>query len=332
MAEIVLGIGTSHGPMLTTPADKWNLRVPDDLRSQHHFRSKVWSFDELVAERREENFGAQAQPDVWRERHAACHRAIGRLADIFAEARIDVAVIVGNDQNEIFNDQLMPTLSVFVGEEIQSTFPSQERLARMPPGIAISIPGYTPDPGATYPAQPELGMRILETCVGRGYDPVALRTMPRNVTPHAFGFVYRQIMRDKPPPSVPVIINTFYPPNQPSAKRCLELGGVLVDAIRSWDSPARVALIASGGLTHFVIDEDVDKAFIDAIRDKRASDAANIDESVLQDGTSEMKNWIPVVGAMAQLRFEPEVLDYVPCYRSEAGTGNAMGFICWKPA
>ena len=23
-------------------------------------------------------------------------------------------------------------------------------------------------------------------------------------------------------------------------------------------------------------------------------------------------------------------IDYVPCYRSEAGTGNAMGFVYWK--
>jgi 3-O-methylgallate 3,4-dioxygenase len=25
------------------------------------------------------------------------------------------------------------------------------------------------------------------------------------------------------------------------------------------------------------------------------------------------------------------VVDYVPCYRTPAGTGNAMGFVYWKP-
>jgi 3-O-methylgallate 3,4-dioxygenase len=24
-------------------------------------------------------------------------------------------------------------------------------------------------------------------------------------------------------------------------------------------------------------------------------------------------------------------VDYVPCYRSEAGTGNAMAFVYWRP-
>jgi len=43
-----------------------------------------------------------------------------------------------------------------------------------------------------------------------------------------------------------------------------------------------------------------------------------------------MKNWVPVAGAMAQLGLTPHIVDYVPCYRSEAGTGNAMGFVYWK--
>jgi 3-O-methylgallate 3,4-dioxygenase len=33
---------------------------------------------------------------------------------------------------------------------------------------------------------------------------------------------------------------------------------------------------------------------------------------------------------MADLGYEPNVVDYVPCYRSEAGTGNAMGFAYWR--
>jgi hypothetical protein len=327
VAEIVLGIGTSHGPMLNTPAEKWDLRVPSDHTSPLHFRGKVWSFAELAAARGGESFGLDLQS--WRTRHAACHRAIQHLADMFESARVDVAIIVGNDQMEIFSDALMPALSVFTGSEIVSTPHSDERLARMPPGIAISMPGYTPDGGASYPGHPAFGARILEECMASGYDPVALKSMPKGVTPHAFGFIYRQIMRDKPPPNVPVILNTFYPPNQPSARRCLDLGGVLANAIRSWESSARVAIVASGGLSHFVIDEDLDKTFVEAIRAGRADDAADIGEDILQDGTSELKNWFPVIGAMNEAGLKADVVDYVPCYRSEAGTGNAMGFVCW---
>jgi 3-O-methylgallate 3,4-dioxygenase len=44
-----------------------------------------------------------------------------------------------------------------------------------------------------------------------------------------------------------------------------------------------------------------------------------------------MKNWIPVAGMMADLGFDMELVDYVPCYRSEAGTGTGNTFVAWRP-
>ena len=35
-------------------------------------------------------------------------------------------------------------------------------------------------------------------------------------------------------------------------------------------------------------------------------------------------------GALAATGFKMKLLDYVPCYRSEAGTGNAMAFATWS--
>lgn len=40
----------------------------------------------------------------------------------------------------------------------------------------------------------------------------------------------------------------------------------------------------------------------------------------------------PVYGAMSQIGAAMTLVDYVPCYRSEAGTGNAMGFVYWDAA
>jgi 3-O-methylgallate 3,4-dioxygenase len=100
--------------------------------------------------------------------------------------------------------------------------------------------------------------------------------------------------------------------------------------IQEWQSDARVALIASGGLTHFVIDEQVDQLFFDALRARDIARVADLGEHVYQDGTSEMKNWVPVAGAMADRGLPPTIVDYVPCYRSVAGTGNAMAFVYWQ--
>jgi hypothetical protein len=57
---------------------------------------------------------------------------------------------------------------------------------------------------------------------------------------------------------VPVMVNTYYPPNQPTPKRCYAFGQAVRKAIESWDSNKRVALMASGGLSHVVIDEEID--------------------------------------------------------------------------
>ena len=155
----------------------------------------------------------------------------GRLAEVFAQVKPDVAVIIGNDQKEIFRDATTPALSVFFGDTIVNTMMSDERLAALPPGIAVSVPGHIPPGGASYPGAPDLGRHIIETLTADEFDVTVLTQLPHDETPHAFGFIYRQIMLDAVVPSVPVILNAFYPPNQPTVKRCCAIGKSLVKAV-----------------------------------------------------------------------------------------------------
>jgi 3-O-methylgallate 3,4-dioxygenase len=179
---------------------------------------------------------------------------------------------------------------------------------------------------------PELGKHITECLMDEEFDITAIKRLPGDETPHAFGFVFRQIMNDRVVPTVPVLVNTFYGPNQPRARRCVSFGRALGRAIESWPSDVRVAVIASGGLTHFAIDESVDRKFLAAIESGRIDSVAEMKEATFQAGTSELKNWIPVAAAMETARLKPTIVDYVPCYRSIAGTGNAMGFVHWLPS
>lgn len=330
MAEIVLGLATSHGPMLVTETEAWDLRVPADKASMHAWKGERWSFDQLVAARADEHFAGQITSDVKKARHARSQEAIEALADRFAAAKVDIAVIFGNDQMEIFDDRLIPAFAVFTGDTITNHEFPPERMAKLPPGIDVSVAGYIPRGGADYAGHPALAEHIVSAVMDDGFDVATMKAMPKPETPHAFGFVYRRIMRDRPCASVPLLINTFYPPNTPRIARCEAFGQAVLRAVKSWDSDLRVALIASGGLTHFVIDESVDRLFLDAIRTRDLRGIRALGEAVFEDGTSEMKNWVPLVGAMATLGLEPDVVDYVPCYRSEAGTGNAMAFVTWQ--
>jgi len=336
MAKIVLGIATSHGPMLSMPWEQWAARVPADKQAESHpFRGEFYPFDALVKLRKGEHLSDEITKEKWRSRSEACHAAIQALAAKYEEVAPDVAVIIGNDQRELFTEDNNPALAVYFGETIENRPRTPEQIAMLPPGISVAERGHAPPEDAVYPGLPGLGRHIVESVMAQGFDVSVSSRLPNgsgyaNGIPHAYGFVYRQIMKDEVIPNVPVILNTFYPPNQPSAARCYAFGKAIKAAIESWGDDKRVAVFASGGLSHFVIDEELDRTVLDALKTNDADTLIAIPENRYQSGSSEIKNWIPLSAVMTACGMDMTLVDYVPCYRSEAGTGNAMGFAYWQ--
>ena len=128
-------------------------------------------------------------------------------------------------------------------------------------------------------------------------------------------------------PTVPIMLNTYYPPNQPTPRRCYAMGQALRQAVESWPEDLRVAVIASGGLSHFVIDEALDHQIIAAMQNHDAATLTSLPRERLDSGNAEIRNWIATAGAVEHL--DMQLIDYMPCYRSPAGTGCAMGFAVW---
>ncbi len=93
-------------------------------------------------------------------------------------------------------------------------------------------------------------------------------------------------------PIVPVCINTYYPPNQPTPRRCYKLGQAIRAAVESYPGDKRVGIIGSGGLSHFVVDEALDRGFIDMLRRKDAAGIQALPREKLNSGSSEIRNWI----------------------------------------
>jgi AcrR family transcriptional regulator len=335
MARIRFGLATSHGPMLSIPPEYWVDRVSADRENpRHFFKGKPYSFDEMVELRRGEQLADQITPETAQARHERCQKAIRRLADFFDEHRPDAAVLVGNDQMEVFTGDHVPALAMFWGDYVEGHPRTPEFLAKLNRGVARAEADRTPPVYTQYPCLPALGKHMIESAIAEGFDVAQLRRLTVgeigvNSAPHAYGFVYRRIMRDHVVPHVPVFVNTFYPPNQPPVARCFALGRALARAVASWPEDWSVAVIASGGLTHFVVDEELDTCILDGIKKGDVAALCRIPESMFQSGTSEIKNWIVAAGAMAEAGLSINLLDYVPCYRSEAGTGSAMGFAQW---
>jgi len=91
-----------------------------------------------------------------------------------------------------------------------------------------------------------------------------------------------------------------------------------------------VALVASGGLSHFVVDEELDRGVLSALEKKDAEALKATPRERLFSAASETLNWIALGGAMQRSDLRMELLDYVPVYRSPAATGGGWAFAQWK--
>jgi 3-O-methylgallate 3,4-dioxygenase len=324
MAQIVLGMAVPHSGMLGKSPDTWPEDGERDRKNNAlWFRNQSWTFAELKAHRANEDFGPALMLEERRARGQRATRALDEMRRVYRETKADVAIILAKDQKEMFID-VSPCFAIFTGETMENG----------PPGRSV----YAPDKPVSYAAHPELALHLLQSFQNDGFDfAEVLKWSPNTwlqnkpIVPHGFGFIYHQIMSDEPPPSVPIFLNCFFPPNQPTMARSLQFGKSLFEAIKAWDSDKRVAIIASGGLTHFVCDEQLDQRFLKDFANCDFDDLVSIDNRSYQSGTSEVKLYVPILWAMQQLGSKMQLVDYVPCYRTEAGTGEGFAFMYWQP-
>ncbi|MBO0688920.1 MAG: hypothetical protein J2P40_05010 [Candidatus Dormibacteraeota bacterium] len=330
MGRVTLGLASSHSPQLSTVAGEWGLHVERDRRNANlHFRGRVFDFDGLREARSGEQLDRQLAAEVVEERFQRCDRAVAELRDRLQAARPDVLIVVGDDQRELFLDDGTPALAVFWGDSVQCIPPSEQ--APVPAGLQWSR-AVNRGRHEAYRCDSELGLHLVESLVAEDFDVAQLREQPpgRSIG-HAFNFVHNRLQPEGAIPIVPLLVNTYYPPNQPRADRCYALGQALGRAIERWDGghgDTTVGIVASGGLSHFVVDEELDGRVLDALRARSRGRAAELRQDELVSGTSEIRNWLVVAGATEHL--ELDTLEYVPCYRSEAGTGVGMGFASWS--
>src|SRR5262249_15050101 len=101
-------------------------------------------------------------------------------------------------------------------------------------------------------------------------------------------------------------------------------------AIRSWSEDRRVAVIAVGGMSHPVVDEELDRRLLDGLASGDPAPVIREPEAMFRARAAQIKNWIVAAGALAHAGLDMLLIDYVPCVRTEAGTGNAMAFAVWS--
>ena len=317
MAKIVLGLGTSHSPQLSVRATRWSLMREKDERDPR------MDYQGLL-KRAKAGIDQDLTQSKMQERDDACLKAIGDLGRMLEDARPDVVVIFGDDQKEQFYDDNMPTFAIYHGKSIPVVRHSGRNTSDWK---AEEIKGWA-ETEPEYPACSELGEHLIKSLVDNEFDVTRCNRLREEIgVGHAFSFLYRRLLPGSHVPMVPVMINTYYPPNQPTPRRCYSLGQTVRQAIESWDDNSRVAVIASGGLSHTVIDEELDQITIKALTTQNKEELYRLPREKLRGGTSEILNWVALAGVMEQSPMK--LIDYIPTYRSPAGTGCGMAFAYW---
>lgn len=159
----------------------------------------------------------------------AAHRFRDGLAearDALAAARPDAVVVIGSNHFRGMFLDLMPAFTVGVGE--------------------VHGAGEAGTPGGPLPVDTDLARGLVDGLVADGFDPAfSLRL----TVDHGITHSLQHLVPDLDVPIVPVVINMFAPP-LPSLRRCRALGSALRDAVLGDGHDKRVAVIASGGLSH----------------------------------------------------------------------------------
>jgi aromatic ring-opening dioxygenase catalytic subunit (LigB family) len=250
-------------------------------------------------------------PEDERNRVSVAFRELGRR---MAAACPDVLIEVSPDHWVNFHLENIPAVCIGVGATHEG--PPEPFLKEYPHREMAGHPGFAE--------------HLVKTALQEGFEPAFSYRLKLD---HGFCIPLWRMELAKLPALVPMIVNSIEPP-LPSLERCLRWGGMLRAAIESHPQPLRVAVLASGGLSHSIgertmgrIDEAFDRECIRLLShtDEKAL-IRYLNDAVPKagNGTDEVRNWLVAHGAAAGRGFE--LVDYLPVPSVYVG----CGFASWK--
>ncbi|MEX2431660.1 MAG: hypothetical protein WD645_07060, partial [Dehalococcoidia bacterium] len=161
MAKIVLGIGSSHSPMLMQPPEMWPVHAEGDKRNRELCfppTGEQMSYEEGL-ERADPSLAKLITQERFNQQHANLAQAIDGLRKTFAEVKPDIAVIVGDDQDEMLFEDNMPTFMVYWGDSFK--FIPRNVPTDASPAAKASAEGYGSE-SYEVPVVSDLGRHIIE--------------------------------------------------------------------------------------------------------------------------------------------------------------------------
>jgi 3-O-methylgallate 3,4-dioxygenase len=331
MARIVLGLGTSHTPMLLASDETLRRFEETDRTIKHRDKDgRPVTYRDLL-EKADPKLADMVAPEHLVARQNVARAAIKRVAQTLSSATLDALVVIGDDQDESYKADCRPAFAIYYGETIRNSNEQHENYRRrFPEWYVTNRQAFFEDERPrNYTVHSRLAHHLIESLMDSSFDVAASQRLPQGEGEgHAIAYVHRRVMDPaRPVAAVPIFLNTYYPPNQPRPARCYAFGQALRQAVESFPGDERIGVLASGGLSHFLVDEDFDRAILKACAAKDAQFLQSLPRNKLHAGSSEILNWVALAGAVEHL--DLDWFEYVPGYRTPAGTGTGLSFATW---
>jgi aromatic ring-opening dioxygenase catalytic subunit (LigB family) len=240
-----------------------------------------------------------SRPDQ-RDRLYAGFREIQRR---LAAARPDVIVMFVNDHLQNFPYSNMPAFCIGLAPAYDAPSPGGARLMRLTPRKIAGNPAWA--------------MALLERGLAGGFDfaySYEIESWDELSVPLSF------LLPEATVPIVPIYTNCGAPP-LPVLQRCHDMGAFVGEFIRSRPAGERVALVATGGISHWVgtpetgrINSEFDHRVLDHIARADLAPLLRLTHAEIDrdagNGGQEIRNWMALLGAVPG--WKGEVLAYEP--------------------
>jgi hypothetical protein len=245
----------------------------------------------------------------------------------------DFILMWGDDQYENFKEDIIPPFCILAYEQL--TFQPYHRLRGRP-----NIWGEPADKTFTNPGHHKAGRFLASRLLEEGIDmSYAYKPLHEDGLGHAFANTLLFLDLDRKGfnyPVLPVAVNCYGSavirnrgggaqysdepdPPSPSPRRCFEMGQATARVLK--DSPWRVVLMASSSWSHAFLTEknhllypdlESDRAMLEQLRAGEYTEWRDVPLAQMEAaGQQEVLNWVCLAGAMAELGYKANILDWV---------------------
>jgi aromatic ring-opening dioxygenase catalytic subunit (LigB family) len=216
------------------------------------------------------------------------------LGKVLDETKPDAILFFGADHVETFSVTCVPSFAIVAGNRAIAKFAGREH---------------------NLPIHREMAEDILnKLVVDYSFDIAYSEDAELG---HAFSIPFEYVIGGRNIPVIPFFTNVYVPP-LPTPRRCAALGKAMAEIVKG--RKERVAIIASGGMSHFPgttkymhPEFDFDRWLVSQFEVGNTDALLNMTGTQLDEvGNTEMLSWAVMFGAIGPM--EGELIDYIPTW------------------